>query len=67
MQHETLTTADMTRALGLAPRTTRDLIADWLQEGWLEIAEPSRRARRYRLSADYRRNERIDDVGEIQP
>ncbi len=53
MQHETLTTADMTRALGLAPRTTRDLIADWLQEGWLEIAEPSRRARRYRLSARF--------------
>jgi hypothetical protein len=45
----------MTRALGLAPRTVRDLIAGWVNAGWLEIVDPSRRARRYRLSADYRR------------
>ncbi len=54
-QHETLTTAQMARALGLAPRTVRDLVVGWLDEGWLEIADPSRRARQYRLSADYRR------------
>jgi len=52
---ETLTTAETARALGLAPRTTRDLIAEWIDEGWLEFADPSRRSRRYRLSAEYRR------------
>ncbi len=54
-QHETLTTTQMARVLGLAPRTVRDLVAGWLKESWLEIANPSRRARRYRLTADYRR------------
>jgi len=54
-QQDTLTTADMARALSLAPRTVRDLIVRWVNAGWLEIADPSRRARRYRLSADCRR------------
>ena len=54
-EHETLTTAEMARALGLAPRTVRDLIAGWLEQGWLEIEDPSRRSRCYRLSAVYRR------------
>jgi len=52
-QHETLTTTQMARALGLAPRTVRDLVAGWLEEGWLEVADPSRRARQYRLSARF--------------
>ncbi len=53
-QQDTLTTADMARALGLAPRTVRNLITGWVNAGWLEIADPSRRARRYRLSVGYR-------------
>jgi len=52
---ETLTTAEIARALGLAPRTVRGLIVGWRDEGWLEVADPSRRSRRYRLSAEYRR------------
>ncbi|MEA3339916.1 MAG: hypothetical protein U9R15_08115 [Chloroflexota bacterium] len=52
---ETLTTAEMARALGLAPRTVRDLIIGWMDENWLKFADPSRRSRRYRLSAEYRR------------
>ena len=51
----TLTTAEIARALGLSPRTVRDLLQNWVADGWLELVDPSRRARRYRLSAVYRR------------
>ena len=51
---EMLTTAEMARVLGLSPRTVRDLIAGWLEDGWLEIADPARKSRRYCLSAEYR-------------
>jgi Fic family protein len=54
-QRETLTTAEIARALGLSPRTVRDLVAGWLADGWLEIEDLARRSRRYRLSAEYRR------------
>jgi len=52
---ETLASTEIARALGLSPRTTRDLVAAWVDEGWLEIADPARKTRRYRLSAEYRR------------
>jgi hypothetical protein len=29
----------------------RDLIAGWLEDGWLEVADAARKTRRYRLSA----------------
>jgi Fic family protein len=54
-RQETLTTNQVALVLGLSPRTTRDLLAGWVAEGWLELADPSRKARRYRLSAEYRR------------
>lgn len=54
-RQETVTNAEIARRLGLSPRTARDLIAGWLQDGWLQVADPSRKSRRYRLSAKYRR------------
>ncbi len=41
-------------ALGLSPRTALLLLQNWTEEGWLEVADPSRRGRTYRLSASYR-------------
>jgi hypothetical protein len=32
----------------------RNLLGIWVKEGWREIANPSRRARAYSLSAEYR-------------
>ncbi len=43
-----LTVTGIAQALDLA--TTHDLIVGWLEDGWLEITEPSRRA-----SDNYRR------------
>lgn len=40
--------------LGLSERMARNLLGIWVKEGWLEIANPSRRARAYSLSAKYR-------------
>lgn len=51
---ERITSADVARALGLSPRTARLLLQNWTGEGWLELADPSRRGRAYRLSASYR-------------
>jgi len=59
-RQEIVTTAEIARALGLAPRTVRDLIAGWLADGWLAVDDPSRKTRCYRLSVEYRRF-----VGEI--
>lgn len=53
-RQESITAAEMARALGLSPRTVRDLITAWLAQGWLELADPARKSRRYRLSAEYR-------------
>jgi Fic family protein len=59
-RQETVTTAEIARALGLASRTVRDLVKGRLADGWPKIADPARKSRRYRsdvfypLSADYR-------------
>ena len=55
-RQKTITTNEAALALGLLLRTTRDLLVAWVKDAWLEIANPSRKSRRYRLSAVYRRN-----------
>jgi transposase len=50
-RQETVANAEIARALGRAPRTVRDLITGWLEDGWLQVADPARKSRRYRLSA----------------
>jgi predicted ArsR family transcriptional regulator len=54
-RQETITAAEVARALGLSPRAARDLLAAWVADGWLAVADPVRKSRRYRLSAGYRR------------
>lgn len=49
-----LVAADVADALGVSPRTARNLLQGWVQDGWLTISNPSRKARAYALSADYR-------------
>lgn len=51
---ERITARDVARALGRSDRTARALLRDWVEAGWIEIANPSRRGRVYRLSAGYR-------------
>ena len=51
---ETITSPQVAAELGLSERMARNLLKDWVKDGWLEVADPSRRARSYRLSAKYR-------------
>ena len=49
-----IATTDVARALGLSERMARTLLGQWVKDGWLAIAEPSRRKRAYELTAIYR-------------
>jgi Fic family protein len=51
---ETITAPQVAAELGLSERMTRNLLGAWVKDGWLEITNPSRRARSYSLSAKYR-------------
>jgi DNA-binding transcriptional regulator PaaX len=42
------------KELGLSERMDRNLLKGWVGDGWLEVTNPSRRARAYSLSAKYR-------------
>ena len=53
-RQEEITANDVARILGLSPRQVRDLLAGWVEAGWLVIGDPARKSRRYRLSAEYR-------------
>ena len=48
---ERITSADVASLLGLGERMARVLLRGWVEDGWLEVADPSRRGRVYRLSA----------------
>ena len=47
-----ITANDVARVLGLSPRQARELLHAWVEQGWLTVSEPSRKLRRYRLSAE---------------
>jgi Fic family protein len=49
-----ITAADVADALGLSARMARVLLSQWVGDGWLVVADPSRRKRAYALSAEYR-------------
>jgi len=53
-EHETITTEMISRTLGLSPRMVRNLLASWIADGLIEVAESAKKSRTYRLSAEYR-------------
>jgi Fic family protein len=53
-RQDRITASDVARLLGLADRTARLLLHKWTEDGWLVVADPSRRGRVYELSATYR-------------
>ena len=54
-RQDIITAQDVAQELGLSDRMARVLLKNWVDEGWLVIANPSKRARNYTLSEDYRR------------
>jgi Fic family protein len=55
IQKDEITSADVARMLGLSLRQVRELLSGWVSQGWLQTSDPSRKGRKYILSADYRR------------
>jgi Fic family protein len=51
---ERITAAQVAQTLGLSERMARNLLQNWAADGWLVVAEASRRKRAYTLSAIYR-------------
>jgi Fic family protein len=49
-----ITAGQVAETLGLSPRMARNLLQGWVEDGWLVVADPSKRKRAYSLSATYR-------------
>jgi Fic family protein len=49
-----ITAGQVAETLGLSPRMARNLLQGWVEDGWLLVADPSKRKRAYALSAIYR-------------
>ena len=50
-----ITSAQVGEFYGFKPRTSSKICKTWMEEGFLEIVDPSRKARKYKLSEKYRR------------
>ena len=46
--------SEVASLLGISVRQTRDLLSGWVKSGWLVVADPSRRGRKYSLAEEYR-------------
>jgi Fic family protein len=53
-QQEEITSSDVAQNLALSERMARILLTDWVADGWLLISNPSRKSRKYSLSASMR-------------
>ncbi len=53
-KQETITATQVAETLGLSERMVRNLMLGWVRDGWLFVADDSRRKRAYALSAIYR-------------
>jgi DNA-binding MarR family transcriptional regulator len=51
---DSLTVKELANNLGLSDRMVRNIVNKWVQEGFLEVLDPSNKNRRYGLSEIYR-------------
>jgi len=51
---EHIQSSDVSNLLGISARQARNLLSGWVEDGWLEVANPSKRGRKYRLMDEYR-------------
>jgi Fic family protein len=52
-QHELIVSSNVANLLGISVRQARDLLTDWVEQGWIQVVDPSRRGRKYRLADSY--------------
>ena len=53
--YETITSHQIGELFGVAPRTQTNLCKKWSESGFLEIIDPSYKARKYALAQHYRK------------
>ena len=54
-RQEFILSVDVSRLIGISTRQARELLSQWVRQGWLEVENPSNRARKYRLAEKYRK------------
>jgi len=54
VERDLIKSSDVANLLGISTRQARELLSKWSEQGWLEIADPSRRGRKYRLAKTYK-------------
>ncbi len=54
VQQSTIQSSDVANLLGLSARQSRDLLNDWVAQGWLVVLDSSRRGRKYGLAEKYK-------------
>lgn len=52
---ETIQSVDVANLLGLSARQSRELLTQWVEQGWLETVDPSKKGRKYRLRDSYKK------------
>lgn len=52
---EFIRSSEIASLLGISVRHTRDILSGWVEDGWLEVADFSRRGRKYRLAEHYKK------------
>ena len=52
-RQQIITSSDLALLFSFAPRTARLLLQKWTRQGFLAIADPSKKARKYRLSPEF--------------
>ncbi len=52
---DTIRSTDVANILGISTRQARLLLSQWVEQGWIEITDPSKKGRKYQLAKDYRK------------
>jgi len=52
-RYETIQSSQVSSLLGVSQRQARNLLAKWVEEGWIELINNSRKGRKYRLAENY--------------
>ena len=50
---DTITSRDVEKLFGVSQRTARDLLSEWTDGGFLIVADPAKKSRKYRLVGDF--------------
>lgn len=54
-EHDTITSRDVVNIFGFSERTARALLADWVEHGFVLVADPAKKSRKYSLAPKFRR------------